>query len=322
LILLELFFLIPGLISFTRANPEAVETGAFAYRGFAVLALGLPLAILGLLLFFRPGLSGTKRLWTYLVLLGLAMSLGVEVIVIEGDIGRMNTVFKFYLQVWLMWGVAAAAALAWMLQRARRWPQGRGLWLAILALLIFFAALYPLLATPAKINDRFDTNLGPGLDGWEYMETAHYWDPSGAQYDLKWDLEAIHWMLDNVVGTPVILEGHAPEYRWGARYSINTGLPAVLGWNWHQRQQRMAADEQEVWTRARDIETIYSEPLSPLVEPLLEKYNVRYIVVGPLERGYYDEIGLAKFDKMAADGKLQVVFRSDEVTIYEVRSDD
>ena len=84
--------------------------------------------------------------------------------------------------------------------------------------------------------------LGPGLDGWAYMETANYWDPIGEEYELKWDLEAIRWLLDNVVGSPVILEGHTPEYRWGGRYSINTGLPTVLGWNWHQRQQRAAAD--------------------------------------------------------------------------------
>ena len=90
--------------------------------------------------------------------------------------------------------------------------------------------------------------------------------PTAQQYDLKWDLEAIRWLLDNVVGSPVILEGHAPEYRWGARYSINTGLPTVLGWNWHQRQQRAAADDQEVWDRANDVATIYNTPLPTLAE--------------------------------------------------------
>ena len=141
--------------------------GAYAYRGLSVFALGLPVGLLGLLLLFRPGLSPTERLWAYLVLLGLAMTLGVEVIVIEGDIGRMNTVFKFYLQVWLMWGVAAAAALAWLVPRVRRWRLGRGLWLGILAVLLFFAALYPPLATSAKIRDRFDPDLraGPGRLG-------------------------------------------------------------------------------------------------------------------------------------------------------------
>ncbi len=322
MILLEIFFIVPGLVSFTRADAEAVQSGVYAYRGLSALAFGLPIALLGLLLLFRPGLLPTERLWVYLVLLGLAMSLGVEVIVLEGDIGRMNTVFKFYLQVWLMWGVAAAAALAWMIPRLQRWRQGRGVWLGILIALILFAALYPPLATSAKIQDRFDPSLGPGLDGWAYMETARYWDPSGTEYDLKWDLEAIRWLLDNVVGSPVLLEGHAPEYRWGARYSINTGLPTVLGWNWHQRQQRAAADDQEVWQRADDVAAVYNEPLPDLIEPLLEEYGVRYIVVGPLERAYYQPAGLQKFEEMAREGRLQVVFRNEGVTIYEVTQNE
>jgi uncharacterized membrane protein len=246
------------------------------------------------------------------------MSLGVEVIVIQGDIGRMNTVFKFYLQVWLMWGVAAAAGLAWLAPRLRRWRQGRGVWIGILVALLFFAALYPPLATSAKVRDRFDPNLGPGLDGWAYMTTAHYSDPNGQDYDLKWDLEAIRWLLDNVVGSPVILEGQTSEYRWGGRYSINTGLPTVLGWNWHQRQQRAAADDQQVWNRAQDVATLYNTSMIDQAASLLDKYGVRYIVVGPLERAYYDAAGLDKFERMAGEGMLQVVFRNEGVIIYQV----
>jgi YYY domain-containing protein len=318
LVAVEIFFVVPGLVEFTRANADAAAEGAFAYRGLGLLALGLPLGLLGLSLLLRPGLPPTRRFWTYLVLLGLAMTLGVELIVIQGDIGRMNTVFKFYLQTWLIWGVAAAAALAWMVPRLRRWRAGRGVWIGLLVVLILFAALYPPLATSAKVRDRFDTSLGPGLDGWHYMETATYWDPIGETYALRWDLEAIEWMIDNVVGTPVVLEGHTPEYRWGARYSINTGLPTVLGWNWHQRQQRAAADQQEIWNRAGDVATIYNAPGIMTIEPLLREYDVRYIVVGPLERAYYDEQGLNKFEYMVDDGTLEVAFDNEGVTIYEV----
>lgn len=318
LILLELFFLIPGLIPFTQANADLVGTGVYAYRGLAVFALGVPILILGLLLLLRPRISPTERLWSYLILLGLTMTLGVEVIVVAGDIGRMNTVFKFYLQVWLMWGVGAAAALAWLVPRLRRWHQARGLWLGILAMLVFFAALYAPLASMAKVNDRFETEAGPGLDGWLYMEKAHYFDPNGGEYDLKWDLEAIRWMLDNVVGSPVILEGHTPEYRWGGRYSINTGLPTVLGWNWHQRQQRMAADEQEVWNRASDIARIYDTVSTEAADSLLRKYGVSYVILGPLERLYYNAEGLPKFERMVDEGRLEIVFDNGEVTIYKV----
>jgi uncharacterized membrane protein len=230
----------------------------------------------------------------------------------------MNTVFKFYLQVWLMWGIAAASGLAWMLPRLRRWNLGRTVWLTTLAVLVLVAGLYPPLATSAKLRDRFDTSIGSGLDGWAYMEVADYYDPQGARYDLKWDLEAINWLLDNVVGSPVILEGHTPEYRWGARYSINTGLPTVLGWNWHQRQQRAAASDQEVWMRADDVATIYNTRILAETEELLRQYDVEYIIVGPLEQVYYRPEGLHKFQWMVDEGMLEAVFENDGVTIYKV----
>jgi YYY domain-containing protein len=317
-VLLLLFLAIPGLIPFTEPHEAFAASGDFAYRGLAVFVLGLPLGLIGLLLLLRRDSTPTERFWTYLVLLGLAMSLGVEVIVLQGDIGRMNTVFKFYLQVWLIWGVAAAAGLAWLLPRLWRWRSGRGLWLGILAALVFFAALYPPLATMAKVRDRFDPELGGSLDGWEYMETATYWDPNGGSYDLKWDLEAIRWFLDFVVGSPVILEGHTVEYRWGGRYSINTGLPTVLGWNWHQRQQRAAANDQEVWQRASDVTTIYDTSIPDLAASLLDQYGVRYVVVGPLERTYYSPAGLKKFEWMVTQGTLRLAYSNEKVTIYEV----
>jgi YYY domain-containing protein len=321
-VLLVILFLIPG-----RADPDLASETGFGYKSWAVFALGLPLAVLGLLLLFRARVSPTERLWAWLVLLGLAMTLGVEVIVLQGDIGRMNTVFKFYMQVWLMWGVAAAAALAWLIPRLSPRPEagdlrkpsaGRTVWLSVLVVLIGLTALYPPLATRAKIQDRFDPSLGPSLDGWAYMTTARYDDPAGQTYELKWDLEAIQWLLDNVVGTTTILEGQVPEYRWGARYSINTGLPTVLGWNWHQRQQRAAVDEQDVWKRAEDVADIYNTTNPEAARVLLDKYNVQYIVVGPLERVYYTPEGLAKFDQMAAGGTLQEVYRNEGVTIYTV----
>jgi YYY domain-containing protein len=273
---------------------------------------------MGLLLLSRPRITATERFWAYLILLGLAMTLGVEIIVLQGDIGRMNTIFKFYVQVWLIWGVTAAAALAWMVPRLWRWKQGRALWVAVLAVLLFLAALYPPLAIWAKVNDRFDTDLGPGLDGLAYMETANYWDPADAHYDLKWDLEAIQWLQDNVQGSPTIIEGHTAEYRWGARYSINTGLPAVIGWNWHQRQQRAGTNDREVWDRVGDVETFYDTTSTDSARRILDRYNVSYVINGPLERANYDTRGQEKFDRMVSDGSLQPVFTNGEVTIYQV----
>ena len=72
------------------------------------------------------------------------------------------------------------------------------------------------------------------LRGWmTYMNYATYYD-MGVVMDLSEDYRAIQWMQDNVIGSPVILEGQAYEYRWGNRFTIYTGLPGVVGWNWHK----------------------------------------------------------------------------------------
>ena len=97
--------------------------------------------------------------------------------------------------------------------------------------------LYPIFATQAKVNDRFVPGSPPGLNGMDYMKAAIYHDRD-RELPLVYDRQAIEWLRENMEGSPVILEGNAPLYHWGSRVSIYTGLPTVIGWDWHQKQQR------------------------------------------------------------------------------------
>ena len=118
------------------------------------------------------------------------------------------------------------------------------------------------------------------------------------------DKDAILWMLRNVDGSPVILEGTTPGYRWGSRYSIYTGLPAVQGWDWHQKQQRSVVPGVEIDRRLANVREIYDTGDLARAQKLLDYYGVSYIVVGPLEQAYYNSKGLAKFEKMVEQGYL------------------
>ncbi len=85
------------------------------------------------------------------------------------------------------------------------------------------ALLYPPLAARAKIADRFSAEARPqGLDGMAYMEKAHYFD-NNQDMQIADDKAAIQWMLGNVRGSPVILEGITPGYRWGNRFASTPG---------------------------------------------------------------------------------------------------
>jgi YYY domain-containing protein len=307
---------------------------AWAVTGVVVLALAwlaksrqwfyifLLLLMLGtLLLVLRRRMQPERRLVWLLFGFGLALSLGVELIVLKGDIGRMNTVFKFYLQLWVFWAVGTAFALSQIAERSRAWTRRqRNLWWGVFGVLIFLAALYPVMAGKAKVQDRFDARAGPSLDGMAYMQYSVYGD-NGQPIELKWDRDAIYWLLENVEGTPVIAEGNTEErglYRWGSRVSINTGMPTILGWSWHQRQQRSAMPGQWIDRRLRDISTLYRDVDPSVAQEILKRYDVRYIYLGELERIYYPGPGLDKFEVMRAQGVLKLAYHNEKVMIYQV----
>jgi uncharacterized membrane protein len=174
-----------------------------------------------------------------LIVLALAISLGVELVVLDGDIGQ-NTVFKFYLQVWFLLSIVGGVGLAWMLRSSWRWNAVvRGAWQAGLAILFTIGLCYPVLGTQARFMDRFNRDETPlTLDGMEFMKHAVHGE-SGLYFSLEGDYAMIRWLQENVEGTPVIMEAHQypSEYHWNGRISIYTGLPTVLGWRFHQIQQ-------------------------------------------------------------------------------------
>ena len=105
-------------------------------------------------------------------------------------------------------------------------------------------------------------------------------------------------------------------YRWGGRFTIYTGLPAVIGWDWHQVQQRGDFGYM-VGERAVAVDAFYADPDVDEAQALLRRFDVSYVIVGRLEQLYYPAIGLAKF-KSGLGGVLQPVFENAELTIYRV----
>jgi len=127
-------------------------------------------------------------------------------------------------------------------------------------------------------------------------------------------------MQQNVVGSPVIVEANTVEYRWGNRYTIYTGLPGVMGWNWHQRQQRGFIDSNGIANRLNDIITFYTTTDGKTALDFIKRYHVSYIILGQMERAYYPGEGLDKFVKY--DGVYwKEVFRVQDTVIYQVISE-
>lgn len=297
-------------------------------EGYELIALALPVLAATLYLAarefrLRRADGGIRLFLLMLTGLGLGLSIGVDLVVVNPDIERMNTVFKFYLHIWVVFAIVAAYAGWYLLSvawRPLRRPSLAGRLIpamgkGVMAVLIVGALIYPVAATPARIDDRFNA-LPPTLDGAAFMQTAVYRDERGP-IDLSKDLEGIRWLRANVQGTPVIVEGRTDLYRWGSRFSIYTGLPTVIGWDWHQVQQRGELAFL-VEQRKTDVDTFYRTTSVTEAQAFLQKYGVRYVILGQVERLYYPGPGLSKFEN-GLNGRLTQVFANSELRIFEVK---
>ncbi len=289
----------------------------FIIMGVAVALVVVPLGLWAVILMLRPGRSDGRRFLLFLIGTAATLTLVVELIYLPGDIGRMNTVFKLYLQAWIMFGLSAGVCFGWLILSLRYWNDRMlFIWQAFLFILVSSAALFTVMGTTDKIRDRMAPEAPQTLDGMAYMAHATYYD-MGVEMQLVEDYHAIRWMQNNVEGSPVILEGQAYEYRWGNRFTIYTGLPGVIGWNWHQRQQRAVLRNNVVQERVEAVNTFYNTEDQAYVVDFIEEYDVAYIVLGQLERVFYPGTGLEKFERY--EGQLwEAVFTYGDTIIYKV----
>jgi YYY domain-containing protein len=285
--------------------------------GIRIHWLALTLALWAAILLLRPGLPEAKKVVLFMIGTCLFLTMMVEVIVLTGDVGRMNTVFKFYLQVWVMYAVCSAAALGWLTQDIRMWSfNWRASWQLILTLLFSAAALFPLLGTTGKIRDRISVEAPHTLDGMAFMPSGQYFDEGGL-LELGQDYKAIQWLQQKVEGSPVIVEANAPLYHWGSRMTIYTGLPGVLGWDWHQIQQRGFVPTSKIAERREAIINFYKATDIESAKVFLATYDVTYIILCQMERNFYPGPGLEKFQDY--DGVLwHAVYRDGDNVIYQV----
>ena len=201
---------------------------------------------------------------------------------IIGSFARMNTVFKFYMHLWIFLAIAASYSCYELYSRYKIWPldglplkktYGKKIWAISFLLLIVSCSIFPIVSTFTRIQDM---NTTPSLDGMEYMREMD-----------EGDYNAIKWMQRNIEGSPVILEAsdYNSGYTYVSRVSANTGLPTVLGWTRHELF--WGRDFEEVKTRIEDVNYIYSTDNKKKALELIDKYNVDYIYIGQLERQLY-----------------------------------
>lgn len=321
--------------------------------GWPVLALGLLLAACGALTFFA---FADRSASFYGLVLAAAGSIiaGVELVFVVDDLAtlpawyRMNTVFKLYYQVWTMLSLLAAVTLAVLISRksipVKTWqftPRGfvsmteyqssprtnrTRLGIAGCTLLIALSLVYPVVATIPRLELRFPGHPAPGtLNALDWMRYGTIQNSAGQIIHFDGDLAAIHWFQNNVSGTPVIAEASIGPYRGdGSRFSIALGLPDVLGWDRHERQQRPYP---EIAQRDQDVRDLYDSGSIERKREIIDHYGIAYIIVGDVERlsawpanpnrPYASAEGITALAAMTGTD-LEIAFEQDSTIVYRV----
>ena len=247
-----------------------------------------------------------------LLLMGLAfyLLLGAELFHIVDSFGgawrRMNTVFKFYYQAWLLLGIVAAFAVYSLLNaKTQRRKGARGFLVFIPLRLCAFASLSLLIAasfyfTAGATIDRSSAVHGQRtLDGLAFLKQS---DPG--------EYAAIAWLRDEAEPGRIV-EAVGDSYSDYGRISAATGKASPLGWKGHEVQWR--GSHEAFAGREEDIAAIYSGTDADSARQLLEYYGVRYVYLGGRERQTYGVSALPHYGNF-----LKTAFQQDGVIVYEL----
>ncbi|HEX9838267.1 MAG TPA: DUF2298 domain-containing protein [Anaerolineales bacterium] len=257
---------------------------------FTLLALLIPT----LALLFKSEASSSSSFVLLMIALGTLLILGPDFLYLRDNFGyRINTVFKFYYQAWLVLSLASAYGIIVLLQNLR--GAANIVFSAVFALVLVVGLAYPAIGIFSKTNN-FKPSFGYTLDDFDRVEREN---PDEAA--------AILWLRSAPDG--VVAEAVGGSYSQYGRISIYTGLPTVLGWPGHEGQWR---DNALQGSRMQDVETLYTSNDWATAQEIIDRYNIRYIVVSNLERTTY-QVNEDKFNRF-----LKPVFQQGNVTVYEV----
>ena len=321
-------------------------TVAVVMVGFSLIALGedwsartlmVGLVMVGGVAAWRVRKYPRDLVPVALFLAGVLLASIPEFVAVRDDIGRLNTVFKSYLQAWTMLGLGAAFAVpslfrCFVAARGTRLIWAWRLWAGAVGLLAVTAVLYPLLATPHKVGLRIQ-QTDRTLDGEAYLKGGRIVDQgdkacgtgdarasrSAVLVSLDADHRAIEWIRQNVNGSPTLAETPTTIYRWGGRVSAHTGLPSLVAWDWHAKQQHWG-NVHEVEARFHDTCELFATLDLWRARTLLSMLNVRLLYVGELERVLYETDAIEKFERMGSMG-VRPIYRDGDTVIYRIDSE-
>ena len=277
----------------------------YSYCFLIFLVAGLARSLSG-----KPWIAGLSSWWRRvprgdlfaagLCLGGILLITAPELIYVKdiygADYHRANTMFKLGYQAFILFGLASGYIVVRIVSSLR--GGRRAFFAALFALVVALPLCFPDRAVMGYYNLQNDYKT---LDGLAFLQERGH----------PGDYGAVRWLSENLQGPVPVLEADGDSYTLYGRISMATGLPTVLGWYvhewlWHNDSQLSA-------NRRGEVATLYNLPGSPEAAALREKYGLRYVVVGALERQRFPQMDEAGLRSLGS-----VVFSQDQTAIVRI----
>ena len=304
--------------------PDVSSYGAMAISrwfsdGATFLLIGLLLALVAALIWQRfetifasdaADVDAGLLMALMLAAIGLLLVFAPEFVYLRDNFGtRMNTIFKFYYQAWLLLGLSSAFAITVAWQMRKTVPaRVRAASLAVAGFSLLFilsGLLFPFAAAYSKTGGFGSAT--PTFDATAYIRQG---SPD--------EIAAIDWVRRNTPPNALIVEGKGASYRADYnRISTITGRPTLLGWDGHESQWRGQAYGEMAQGRPEVLDRLYRSGNAQEIEQILDEWEIDYLYVGPMERSDY-QISAPEEERLRRI--MDLVFESGSVRIYARRS--
>ena len=285
---------------------EGAQTFDLITRLWTVLPLGAIVVILFVTVVKRAGEGNNDAAQFALLgsLIAAYLFYGAELLHVHDAFGnRMNTVFKFYYQGWIILSAIGAYAL-WRWRSIHRnlkgWRLGASAAAAVLGVVLLAGSLY---YTAAATVTKAGEGGGNSLDGLAYLERT-----------APDEFAAIQFLRENADPGDRLVEAVGGSYSDFGRVSGSTGIPTILGWPGHELQWR--GSNELVTPRENDVQQLYTTSDRQSAASIIDRYGIDYVIVGKRDRSKYPSLDVTKFDTLGIR-----VFEENHMTIYCFKED-
>jgi uncharacterized membrane protein len=269
-----------------------------------------------MLLKWRKKITGSERVLLVFFVVSLALIIFPEFFYFK-DIYpahfRSNTMFKLGYQAFIMWSIVSGYTIVQYVTKTPR--RIKTIFLILLIPQLFLVSIFPLFSVRSYFGSL---RAYEGLYGLTWFQLKYPDDWGAIQYlnhesgIMNTDKnKSQNSQFSIQYSSPVIVEADGDSYTDYARVSAFTGLPTVIGWPVHEWLWRGSYDV--VAPRREVVRKIYESTDLEETRQLLMSYQVRYIMIGSLERQKYPHLAEWKFPLVARE-----VFRQEETKVYAI----